>query len=329
MKHGEWVTRLEHAFAERVGAKYAIAMTNGTVTLEVALRTLRVGVGDKIETTPLTMSATSMAILNVGAMPMYRDVDPKTWLMREPTQRLAIGVSLYGLHYPHPVAIDDAAQTLRPHGGASFTSYSFQRSKIVQTGEGGMLVTDDRALAVRARSIASLGYDLGATQSRIDVATLKSPTAVRHVRHGMNARMNDITAQEGIRQLARADELLAIRRACYELYSTVTHGIAGVTPQHIPHGAGHDHWAFTIALDDADAVRPLQDAIVARGGERPYGAWRLTFDEPAFAHEGINGGWCFNARSLQPRLLQFQTNDLGTAALNARALRAALLGAPV
>jgi len=324
MKHGEWVRRFEDNFAARVGAKYAIAMTNGTVTMEVALKAARIGMGDLVETTPLTMAATSMAIYNVGAVPIYRDVDSHTWLMRGHDTTRAISVSLYGLHSPHAALIDDAAQTLRPHGRSTFTSYSLQRSKILNTGEGGVLVTDREDLATRARSIASLGYDLGSNQSRIDVATLKSPDAVRHVRHGMNARMNDLTAQEGYRQLAHADELLKARAECADLYRSAISGFHFVTPQHVPLGWQHDYWTYAIAVKDPAMVRPLVESVVENGGERPFGAWRLTFDEPAFAHQGVNSGGCPNARNVQPRLLQFQTNDLGMAAINAKALRRAL-----
>lgn len=328
MRHGDAVRDFETAFAARVNAKYAIAMTNGTVTLEVALRALNSKRKERlISTTPLTMAATSIAIWNTNLKPRFLDIDPRTWLMIPSRTPAAISVSLYGLHYPCFAGqwIDDAAQTLRPHHpDVLFTSYSLQRSKIVQTGEGGVLVTNDEALACMARSIASLGYELGATQSRIDVATLKSPTAVRHVRRGLNARMNDVTATLGLAQLAKASTQLAIRRDCAHLYATAIEGIPGVTPQHVPDGWTHDYWTYAIACTTTAMASALANAVVAHGGERPYASWRLTFAEPAFIGRTVGSSLCYAASDLQPRLLQFQTNDPAMAFINAKALRTAL-----
>ena len=332
MKHGAEVAAFEKAFAQYVGAKYAIACTNGTVTMEVALRALRVGTGDRVATTPLTMASTSIAILNVGATPVYRDVDPKTWLMRNlPEDRIVLPVALFGLHHSWrrlSGIIEDAAQTLRPHDTEDFTSYSFQRSKILNTGEGGMLVTNDEALALRARSIGSLGYGMRVDQPRIDPAVLKSPTYARHHQPmSMNARMNDLTAREGLRQLEKADTLLHDRGVCADLYATAFRGFEHLaTPQFVPNGATHDYWTYAVRLADGVAWGLLADAIERHGGERPYAAWRLTFDEPAFERIGEGRGNCHVARDLQPRLMQFQTNDRGAAAINAKALRTALHG---
>jgi perosamine synthetase len=327
MKHGAMVSAFEQEFATYVGAQYAIAMTNGTVTLEVALRAAGVDIGEFVVTTPLTMSATSIAILNVGARPVYNDIDPKTWLLNPRRDLPSLVVSLYGLQPPAstPLWIDDAAETVRVHRATAFTSYSFQRSKILSTGEGGMLVTNDLELATRARSIASLGYDMAATQSRIDVSQIKSPDAVRHVRWpAMNARMNDVTAQEGLRKMPQLPLLQRQRREAAALYRTAIHGHDWLTPQHVPEGWQHDYWCFTISLSDPAAWHPLADAIVRHGGEHPYGAWRLSFDEPALRYMGYGAGGCAVARQTQPRLMQFQTNDPGQAAINAQALRRAL-----
>jgi perosamine synthetase len=353
MRHGDVVSRYEAAFAERVGAKYAIATTNGTVSLEVALRAMDVGPGDTVQTTPLTMAATSIAILNVGATPQYHDVDEDTWLMQHNEGWATyLPVSLYGLHTPHlgSLSIDDAAQTLRPHSGAAFTSYSTQRSKIINTGEGGMLVTNHRHLATAARSIASLGYDMDPSQSRISTAALKSPTYDRHVRYpAMNARCNDVTAGRGLLMLSKADELLIVRQDCANLYRFAHARCPWITPQAEPLGYHNDFWTYAVACDTPERALWLADAMVKHGGERPYFAWRLTYQEPAFLNLVDNGAlypniewvgsitspvtgypanWAVNvcpvAESLQPRLLQFQTNNLESAERNATALRRAI-----
>lgn len=308
MKNGEMVAAFEREFAQYVGAKYAIALVNGTATLHTALVALGVQSGDKVAVPPLTMSATTIAALHAGASPIFVDVDPQTWLMRPPadTGDIAIPVSLYGLHCPRWDTwsqIDDAAQTLRQHSGCAFTSYSFQASKILALGEGGMLVTDDEALATRAREFSSLGYRMRADQPRIDPAILKDPAYERHHSMGYNYRMNDITAAEGLQRMRghtvawkmadglfhelseppdNPESLVIARRYAAGYYRQAIQGCDWITPQHIPDGYSHDYWAYTVALKSADLWHPFTDAIVRHGGEMPYGAWKLTYQERAF-----------------------------------------------
>ena len=322
MTNGRDVAAFEAAFAERVGARYAIALCNGTATLHTALLALDLPAGEHIAVPPLTMSATTMAVLHAGLRPAFADVDAATWLMH-PTDRPSIAVSLYGLH-AGTCTIDDAAQTLRPHNAAArFTSYSFQASKILALGEGGMLTTDDEALATRARSISSLGYAMRADQPRIDPAVLKASDYARHVQWpAFNFRMNDLTAKAGLAALGKVGKVLAARREAWARYAEVVAGTRAV-PQLVADPDAHDGWAFALALPSADEARAVQDAVVAHGGERPYGAWRLTYTEPAFRTLGDIGS-CPTAEALQPRLLQMQTNTLTAATTNAAALKAAL-----
>lgn len=341
MRSGAAVAAFERAFADHVGAKHAIALCNGTATLHAALLALGVKPGDRVAVPPLTMASTTIAVLHAGATPVFRDVEPDTWLLDRnapaPYRHWAatIPVSLYGLHapeYQHAV-VDDAAQTLRRHGGAAFTSYSFQASKILPLGEGGMLVTDDEELAHRAREFSSLGYRMDPDQPRIDPARLKSPGYERHHSLGWNYRMNDMTAAEGLRKLFgragdegegyNADVLLCMRRLAATHYRDAIQGCDWLTPQYVPKGWTHDYWSYAVALESADLWEPFADAIQRHGGERPYACWRLTYQEPAFRHLAADGA-CPVAESLQPRLVQFQTNDLAAARRNADALARAI-----
>lgn len=369
MRNGETVAAFERAFAEYVGARFAIALCNGTATLHTALVALGVKPGDRVAVPPLTMSATTLAVLQAGAVPAFCDVLPDRWTMdwsKVPDDITAMPVSLYGLtpFVPSPVysactrgIVDDAAQRLSeawcPQG---FTSYSFQASKILPLGEGGMLVTDSEELATRAREFSSLGYRMRPDQPRIDPAVLKSPTFERH--HwplAYNYRMNDRTAAEGLEWLhpGMADGLLARRRKAAALYREAIAGCDWLTPQHVPEGWTHDYWCWAVAIGNKRGSEPAQgggiywgypvtaqgvaDAIVRHGGERPYGAWRLTYQEPAWRDawwlqsaaddwdaEGSPRGLCPIAEDLQPRLLQFQTNNLPSAQRNAEALRKAV-----
>lgn len=323
--NGATVAAFEREFSIYVGARYAVALNSGTSTLHTALRALGVRPGDRVTVPPLTMAATTMAVLHAGAVPVFADVDPRTWLM-EDAGRLSIGVSLYGLHAPPDSVsrVDDAAQTLRPHGSAVFTSYSFQASKILALGEGGMLVTNDEGVAATAREFSSLGYRMSARQPRIDPQTLKSPTFERHYSLGYNFRMNDTTAAFGLRQLARADFLKQERHDCAAMYRDAIAGCDWLTPQYVPEGWGFDAWTYAVATDTPARCLALLNAVERHGGERPYPAWRLTFSEPAFRHLDPGADACPVARSVQPRLAQMQTNDLASSARNAAALARAI-----
>lgn len=365
VKNGEQVAAFEREFADYVGAKYAIALCNGTATLHTALVALGVKPGDRVAVPPLTMSATTIAVLHAGAVPAFCDVDPDTWLLDvgclpAVLPGAGISVSLYGLHqrWCAPAVVDDAAQTLRHHRGPGFTSYSFQASKILPLGEGGMLVTNDEGLATRAREFSSLGYQMRADQPRIDPAVLKSPSYERHHSLGWNYRMNDLTATEGLWWLSRGqlggrnvDYALQRRREAAAMYADAVAGCDWLTPQHVPNGWTHDYWCYAVAIS-ADTgnwfptnpvhvgpLHVLMDTIEDYGGERPYAAWRLTYHEPAFRHlayradvdalyykatEGHIPRLCPVAEDLQPRLLQFQTNDIASAEKNANALRRAI-----
>jgi perosamine synthetase len=313
------------------------------------------------------MASTTIAVLHAGAVPVFWDVDPQTWLMAYPADyetwaggdasNLAamVPVSLYGLNDPHMGSdwtIDDAAQTLRRHCCA-FTSYSFQASKILALGEGGMLVTDSEELATRAREFSSLGYRMRADQPRIDPAALKSPTYERHHTYpAWNYRMSDLVAEEGLR-LTQAgttgfrwvDMLLEQRRKAASFYRDAIAGCDWLTPQHVPEGWHHDYWSWAVAFRHIEHGEMASQAtfwndfaglIVKHGGSRPYAAWRLTYQEPAFTYlhtlqlasidyrERNGASICPVAEDLQPRLMQFQTNNLTSAERNAEALRKAI-----
>ena len=324
MNKATGIATLERRFAEYVNARYAIALCNGTATLHTALAAM--GHYGQVAVPPLTMSATTIAVLHAGCTPVFVDVDPDTWLMQPcKTVDVSIPVSLYGLHYrPYSAwTIDDAAQTLRPHSSAAFTSYSFQASKILQVGEGGMLVTDSEAFATRAREFSSLGYRMNPRQPRIDSAVIKHPTYERHHMLGWNYRMNDVTARRAAEELSQADWLKERRQQCADLYREAVKGCSWITPQHVPKASQHDYWAYAVALESAELWNPFAAAIVAHGGEAPYGAWRLTYQEPAFRHLA-EPGTCPVAEDLQPRLVQGQTNDVYRCEQNAYAWHAAI-----
>lgn len=320
--NGSVVAEFEREFAQYVGAEYGIACCNGTATLHTALEACHLGPLEGVGVPALTMASTTLAVLHAGGIPHFMDIHPGTWVVHPDADwqgSLPMPVSLYGLWSGFAgEVIDDAAETLNPHQNFQFTSYSFQASKILSTGEGGMLVTNDPDLAAKARQFRDLGYPPDARQH------MKSPQAIRHTMLGWNYRMADLVAAEGLKQLEHADALLAARRYSAQCYREAIQDFPWIQPQHVPEGWPHSYWTYAIALPEPEMWPILANAIVTLRGEAPYAAWRLTYQEPAFRHLAPDGT-CPVAEALQPRLMQLQTNhDCAGAEQAATVLRKAL-----
>jgi perosamine synthetase len=304
-------SRLERAFAEAVGAKYAIAFCNGTATMHAALVAAGVGPGDEVIVPPLTMASTTLAVLHAGAVPVFADVDPHTFNLDPGAVEDAAGsrtkaiiaVALYGLS-PDLQALarfardrdlflleDDAQAFLARSDGRSLGaignagSFSLQSSKQLTSGEGGMITTDDGDLAERIRRFNSLGYAaVGATHGAITKNSIQDPGYPRHLSLGFNYRMPELCAAVALAQLERAHELLEQRIASARLFSAALDGVSWLIPQQIRADMTHTYWTYAMHLADPSiSWHQFRTAFLACGGDPFYGAWRLTYEEPLFA----------------------------------------------
>ena len=191
----QMVTRLEKTFAEKYHRKHAVAMVNGTATLHMALEAAGIGPGDEVICPPLTMSSTSIAVLYANAVPIFADVDKETFLITAKNiqkvmtkkTKAVITVSLYGLapqmdeimelaKKNNLIVIEDNAEC---YGAVQneklvgtfghMASYSFQSSKHLTSGEGGIVITDSDELADRLRRYSGLGY-AGISSNTLDIS---------------------------------------------------------------------------------------------------------------------------------------------------------------
>ena len=233
---GKNVQAFEEEFANYLGCKYAVSVSNGTVALEVALAALDLKLGDEVITTPLTFIATATAILCVGAKPVFVDIDPETLNMDElqvedsitRKTKAILSVSLLGkparmsilqsiANDYHLTLVEDAAQALGTrsdldqgawrgnsalpsHIGtvSDIATFSFQESKsITSGGEGGMIATDSDELADLCRHIRNHGNTYGTLE-------MTQPCT--------NARMTEMQAAFGRVQLTKLDEFILIQR---------------------------------------------------------------------------------------------------------------------
>ena len=177
-------TRLEKAFSDLYDCKYAITFVNGTATMHTILLAAGIGKGDEVIVPPLTMASTTFAVIQAGAKVIFADVDPKTYqidpasIRKKITKKTKaiITVALYGLcpemdelmevaNENNLFVLEDNAETMMSmykdklvgtFGHAA--SFSFQSSKHLTAGEGGIVITDDKNLALAVRRISSLGY---------------------------------------------------------------------------------------------------------------------------------------------------------------------------
>lgn len=357
--------RLEKAFAEKFNSKYAISHCNGTATMHSALVALGVKPGDEVIVPPLTMSSTSLAVLHNGSIPVFADVDPKTFNI-DPASieqkitsktKAIITVSLYGLSPDYDAILeicrkkglslieDNAECFLGTYKGklvgefGHFSSYSFQASKHMTCGEGGMLITSDDDLADKARRFSSLGYaGVSGKQGKITRNDIQDPAYNRHVMLGFNYRMSEVQAAVTLGQLERLDELVNIRLSVAAMFKQAIAGSDLVTLQAEPAGYKNSYWSFSLVLNTQNPQKDwyeFRNKFQKNGGDGYYAAWKLTYQEPLFQKEiqqmpGIwqkyTPGLCPNAEHLQARMIQLKTNywNLGEAEKQAEALKKTL-----
>lgn len=346
----QMVTHLEKTFAEKFHTKHAVAMVNGTATLHMALEAAGVGPGDEVICPPLTMSSTSIAVLHANAVPIFADVDKETFLITaENIQKVIttktkaiITVSLYGLAPQmndimeiakkyHLIVIEDNAECYGAYQNGKLVgtfghmaSYSFQSSKHLTAGEGGIVITDSDELADKLRRYSGLGYaGISGSKGRITKDDIQSPDYERHVVLGWNYRMADLCAAVALGQVERMEKLVNIRRKAAEYYQVKVEGCEWLHPQVVRDGNVHSYWTYVVRLDiDKVDWHEFRDKYMELGGDGIYAAWKLTYKEPMFQNKsflnreklGIYDTYdykaikCVNAELLQPRLLQFKTN---------------------
>ena len=344
------VSRAEAAFANATDSKFAIGFTNGTATLHAALEAIGIEPGDEVIVPPLTMAATCMAVLQANATPIFADVDLKTWqisaesIARNISDRTKaiITVALYGGSPDYyaiksvskgiPIIEDNAEAIGTKYDGklignfGDFSSYSFQSSKHLSSGEGGMLCLNSTEIANKVRRIQSLGYKgLSAEQGKILKSDIQNPEYERHESLGWNYRMSDITAAVVLGQTERLDELIKVRMKSAHILAEAVADYNWIKPQGIYDNSTHSYWAFPVTIERKDVSwGDFSNKFREFGGKGIYAAWKLNYKEPMFQNLNLLGrehfisaenclkylqDLCPNAENLQPKILAFRTNE--------------------
>jgi len=264
---GALVERFERAIAERVGRKHAIAVANGTSALELAIEALDLR-GRRVAIPALTWPSPLNAAIVRGAVPVLVDVDPSEWNVRALPSDVdaAIVIDQFGAPARHgelraKLIIEDAAcaigSTLGGRACGSFGAIaclSFHPRKVLTTGEGGMCLTDDEALAARLRRLRNHGQT---TPGVFDEAS-------------GNHRLTEMAAAIGLAQLDALDDVLARRRALASIYRE---RLSGLSLQALAPGATRNEQTFGVLA----ASTQQRDAIVAGLVARKIEAGKLSY----------------------------------------------------
>lgn len=351
--------KLEKAFAAKFGVEYAILHANGTATMHSALMAAGVGAGDEVIVPTHTMASTAFAALYVNAVPIFTDVDPETFtisvedLRRKitPRTKAIIPVSIYGLppdldpildlarQHSLTVIEDNAQCFLGYYKGrlagsiGHFASFSFQASKHMTCGDGGILVCRDERLALAARRAAVVGYAAISAKpgdSVIPEEVRCHPSFARHAVVGYNFRMPEIAAAVALGELERLEELVEMRKFCARAFDEVVNGCAWLVPQKTPEGYLHSYWTYAARITRDDLDWPaFRRKFIELGGEGFYSAWLPLHREPAFLNLGASVAqhperypqWagrmpdyrevrCPVWEAFQPRMIHLKTNSL-------------------
>lgn len=298
---GPDVDEFEAEISERVGAAYGVALASGTAALHLALLSHGIGAGDIVLTSTMTFAATANAICYTGANPYFIDSDKSgnisPSLLEEAAERLkaesrparaVLAVDLLGKVCDFGeinriaerfgmVVISDAAESLgatragKAAGSFGDTSVvSFNGNKIMTTSGGGMLLTGNRAIAARARYLA--------TQARQPV------THYEHRDIGYNYRMSNLLAAMGRAQLLRLDEMLSKRRRHREAYRQFFAGVPGVEIFGALHDQEDNCWLTSVTVDPRSAGFTAQDmaTYMAAGNIETRPLWKPMHLQPVF-----------------------------------------------
>lgn len=364
-KNSEFNNRLETSFAECFNANYAIGHCNGTATLHVALMACGIKPGDEVIVPALTMSSTSIPVVLCGAIPVFADSEIDTFQISADSiekcitekTKAVITVSLYGLapdydrivdicHKHNLYLIEDNAECfLGEYKGklvgefGDFSSFSFQASKHLTCGEGGILTTNSDELADRARRLNCLGYaGVSGKKGKITRNDIQDPNYSRHISFGYNYRMSELQAACALAQLERANELVKQRIEVAKIFNEAIKGQSLLVRQAEPEGYKNSYWAYCLVLKtnhpDIDWYR-FRDLFQRNGGDGYYAAWKLSYNEPAYQDilQNQPGVWqkydencCPNAEYLQKRMIQLKTNywDIDEARKQAEILKSTI-----
>lgn len=306
---GQFVSQFEERWASYCGRRYGVAVSNGTVALQLAVACLDLEPGDEVIIPTFTIISCALAVVYNGGLPVLVDSDPKTWTMDvnqvadkiTPRTKAIMPVHIYG----HPVDRDPLLDLAGKHGlaiiedaaeahGAEYLSgrhgpnpmwrrcgsfgtlscFSFYANKLITTGEGGMILTDDPALAERTRSLRNLCF--------------LPKRRFYHEELGYNFRLTNLQAALGLAQLERMDEIVAKKRWIGREYTHCLQGLPGLQLPTEEPWARSVYWMYGVVLSEETGMDAAEFArrLAEQGVDtRPF--FLGMHEQPVFHRRGL------------------------------------------
>ena len=281
---GPRVKAFEAAWAKRFGSRHAVSMNSATSGLVAAMGAIGLGPGDEVIVPPYTMSATAMAPLAYGGIPVFADIEDETFCIDVDAVKAAIGprtkaiiaVNLFGhparLHALRALAderglilIEDNAQAILASETGKYTGtighigvFSLNYHKHIHTGEGGVCLTEDDNLVLRLQMIRNHGENVVEPLELPDIASLV----------GFNYRLGELAAAIGSVQLAHADRHISRRVAIAEKLSAGLQGLEGLTVPAVRPDCSHAYYVWSARYDERAAGvsrEVFSEALTAEG----------------------------------------------------------------
>jgi len=310
VSQGPKVEEFEEKVANFLGVKYAVAVNACTSAMHLGMRGMGVKPGDEVIVTDLTCMANVNAILMAGATPVFADIDHRTFNIDPqaieakitPKTRMVMNVNLTGLandldalknicNKHNLLLLDDSATAFGSQYKGKYlgncgipTTFSFHPRKMITTGEGGMLVTDDAELAESARVLRATGVSVSALERHKSKGTIMQ----RYYESGYNYRMTDMQAAIGIVQMKKVETMLAQRKQQAAFYNQQLSSLDTIEVPFVPDYAQNPAWSsyiITLTEKSGKEAKDVVEAMAQRNISARYGTQPLH-QEPFFDANG-------------------------------------------
>jgi len=269
---GRFIEEFEEKWAAYCGMKYGVAVSNGTAALQVAVGCIGLEPGDEVIMPTFTIISCALAVIYNGGVPVLVDCDPRTWCMDvsqiegkiTPRTRAIMPVHIYG----HPVDMDPVLELARKYdlvviedaaeahgaeykgrkcgGLGDISCFSFYANKIITTGEGGMVLTNNPEYAEKARSLRNLCF--------------RPERRFYHTEMGHNFRLTNLQAAIGLAQLERIEELVARKRWMGQAYTERLRDIPSLQLPVEEPWAKNVYWMYGVVLDESTGMDAVEFA---------------------------------------------------------------------
>lgn len=319
---GPSIKKFEDKLAEYTGAKYAVAISNGTAALHAACFAADIKEGDEVITSPITFAASANCALYLGAKPVFADIDPKTYnidpadMRRKITKNTKAIIPVHFTGQPCDmdeilkiareyglVVIEDGAHALgavykgKKVGGISdMTTFSFHPVKHITTGEGGAIVTNNKNLYEKLYLFRSHGI----TRNDSQLINNDGPWYYEQQLLGYNYRLTDIQGALGASQLSKMDMFLKKRREYADLYNEGFKGLSGIiTPYQLPET--NSAWHLYVIQLDLNKLKTTRKKVFEDLQKRNVGVnvhYIPVYYHPYYKQLGYEKGLCPNAEKL-------------------------------